>query len=112
MKMAMRALRLLPAWLACSVAYLAASMAAAFVAEGWDLDQLRERSLASRVGGVVVDAMWAPHDAAVKLIGNEPLRIPGVIPGLIVFNTLLGGALLLALLHAWRRWRRGVAARG
>ncbi len=97
-----RAARRLLRWLGCSVAYFVAATGAAFVARGWDMDQLRERSPLSRAAGVVQDVLWAPHDAAIALIGHDPLRIPGIVPGLIVLNMMVGGAVVMALWRAWR----------
>lgn len=101
-----RAARALLRWLGCSVAYFVAATGAAFVARGWDMDQLRERSQLSRAAGVVQDVLWAPHDAALALIGHDPLRIPGIVPGLIVLNMLVGGAVVMLL---WRAWADGRA---
>lgn len=100
--MATRALRLLRQWLACGVAYFVTSLTVAFVAEGWDMDQLRDRSALSRAASAVQDVLWWPHDTAIALIGHDPLRIPGIVPGLIVFNMLVGGMVLMVLWRAWR----------
>lgn len=88
--------------------HFALSFASAFAAEGWDLDQLRSRSLFSQAAGVLHDALMYPHDAGMRalpnvwLVGNTPL-----IPLAVLVNSLLWG---LALYILWRVLRRNRSA--
>jgi hypothetical protein len=92
--MALRSILLIAA------AHFAFSLASAFAAEGWDLDQLRSRSQFSQAAGVLHDVLMYPHDAAMRalpnawLAGNTPL-----IPLAVIVSSLLWGAVLYG---AWR----------
>lgn len=83
-----------------SILHLALVFATAFVAEGWDLDQVRSRSSLSTAAGVLHDVLMFPHDAALRSIPNAWLvRNPYVIPSAILVNSLVWGVVLYLL---WR----------
>lgn len=92
--------------LACSGAYFVASLAIAFVACGTDLDRLPSRSTIAQAANAVSRVLWAPHNAVGRALGSEALQVPGVIPGLLVANTLAWGVALYVLLRLMGICRR------
>ena len=90
-----------------SAAHFVVAMAIAVVAFGTDMDQLRSRTPWSRAAAAVHDVLWLPHDAALRAIPHPWfLRNLWVTPLALVLNSLLAGAVLYALVRAWRGRRQ------
>lgn len=92
--------------LACSAGYFLFALATAVVARGLDMDQLSSRSALAEAAAALSRLLWAPHDAAGRALGGEVLRMRGVIPGLILANTLAWGVAIHAVLRLVARSRR------
>lgn len=91
--------------LACSVGYFVFALATALVARGLDMDQLSSRSALTEAAAALSRLLWALHDAVGRSLGGEVLRMPGVIPGMILANALVWGAAIDALLRIVKGWR-------
>ncbi|GAB2509664.1 hypothetical protein [Lysobacter humi (ex Lee et al. 2017)] len=92
--------------LACSAAYFIGSLAIAFVARGFDLDRLPSRSALAQAADTVSRLLWAPHNAVGRALGSAAVQVPGVIPGLLLANTLAWGIAIYALSRLVGAWRR------
>ena len=91
-------------------AHFVGAMLIAVVAFGFDMDQLRSRSHASRIAAEIHDVLWFPHDSTLRSIPNDWLvRNTWVIPLALVVNSLVWGVAMYAL---WRMMVRGRAEQG
>ena len=93
--------------LVVAVAHFVVTLLLAAVAFGWDMDQLRSRSIWSRGAAAIHDVLWLPHDAALRALPNDWLaRNTYVIPAALVLNSVVWGTILYSLWQAFRRLRR------
>lgn len=89
-----------------AVSHLLLAFTSAVVAKGWDMDQLRSRSPASQIAGVIHDVLMYPHDSGLRALPNAWLAGNlHVVPLAIVLNSLLWGVALYGLWCAMRRGR-------
>jgi hypothetical protein len=87
-----------------SLAYFVVAMLIAIVARGLDMDQLRSRSVWSRVAAAIHDVLWFPHDSALRALPNDWLaHNTYFIPIALVLNCLAWGTMLYLVWRAFRR---------
>ena len=82
----------------------------ALIGYGLDMDQLRSRSVASRIGAAISETLMYPHDLALRQVPNAWLiRNLWIIPAALFTHTLLWGVFLFVCLEVWRRRERSAA---
>jgi len=100
--------RFVGALLAGAFLHLVVAMAIAVVARGWDLDQLRGRSPASRLASAIEPALWLVHDAMLRAVPTGRIAAyRWMIPLALATNAVAYGVALALALRWWRRRRRG-----
>lgn len=87
-----------------AAAHFVIALAIAMIAFGTDMDQLPSRSPVSRVAAEIHDALWFPHDSAMRAVPNAwVIRNTWAIPAAIVVNSLVWGTGLWAVSLLVRR---------
>jgi hypothetical protein len=84
--------------LSYAAVHLALALATAFVARGWDLDQV-SRTPVSKVAEMLHTALMLPHDAFIRALSTEWLvRLEPLLTAAVFVNSFLYGAAAFA---AW-----------
>ena len=89
-----------------ALAHFVISMVVAVLAFGLDLDQLRSRSVVSRIAGYVNDVLQYPHDTILRSLPPGAILRPAVIPAVLLASSILWGIALYAIWRAARVARR------
>ena len=108
----------IPQILFFSVVHFALSITTAFVAYGWDLDQVKSRSAISQIAGMLEPALMLPHDIVIRNLSGSSLLQNTVFVRTAVFaNSLVSGIILCFFWRLLRglqelSTRTGSSARG
>jgi hypothetical protein len=79
----------------------------ALITFGPDLDQLRDRSITSRVAAIAHDILWFPHDVIARALPiGWPARLPAAPLALIGVNSLVWGVAIYLVVRGVSRVRR------
>jgi hypothetical protein len=87
-----------------AVAHFVAAFVTGAISQGLDFDQLRNRSVASRMATPVHDVLMAPHVALIRAMPNRWItqgHIP-IIPLWLATHSLLWGMGIAAIVSWWR----------
>lgn len=93
-----------------SAVHFVLAIGTALIGYGLDMDQLRSRSVASRIGAAISETLMYPHDLALRQVPNAWLiRNLWIIPAALFTHTLLWGVFLFVCREVWRRRERSAA---
>jgi hypothetical protein len=92
----------------CAAIHFATAFVSGVISQGIDFDQLRNRSVASRMATPVHDLLMAPHGAVIRAMPNRWLTqgVVPIIPMWLIVHSLIWGSATAAFI-IWRRSRAG-----